>query len=171
MSLAQDRCTQTCPRRDKQLIVIKKDGVRRPLFRYCANRNVDQVQSSKRGGRLASLPFPSCTLASDDPDIGFLWRFHTIHKVPSHQPEVCFFNVPSNLLPLILFLDPPLCRLACRLSAPQDSQSRSAAGPPDPQHQLLTSALRRHSEFHIATCPMDILSILHAVTSKIPSIA
>jgi DNA-binding NarL/FixJ family response regulator len=39
------------------------------------------------------------------------------------------------------------------------------------QAQLLTSALRRHSEFHVATCPMDIISILHAVTSKIPSIA
>src|SRR6202166_5299938 len=115
MSLAQDRCTQTCPRRDKQLMLIRKDGVRRPLCRYCASRNVDQVQSSKRGGRLASLPFPSCTLASDDPGIVFLWRVHTIHKVPSHQPEVCFFNVPGDLLPLILFLDPPPCRLACRL--------------------------------------------------------
>ena len=39
------------------------------------------------------------------------------------------------------------------------------------QAQLLTSALRRHSEFHVATCPMDIISILHAVTSKVPSIA
>jgi DNA-binding NarL/FixJ family response regulator len=39
------------------------------------------------------------------------------------------------------------------------------------QAQLLTTALRRHSEFHVATCPMDILSILHAVTSKLPSIA
>jgi DNA-binding NarL/FixJ family response regulator len=39
------------------------------------------------------------------------------------------------------------------------------------QAQLLTSALRRHSEFHVAACPMDITSILHAVTSRLPSIA
>ena len=33
------------------------------------------------------------------------------------------------------------------------------------QAQLLTSALRRRSEFHISTCPIDIASILHAVAS------
>ena len=39
------------------------------------------------------------------------------------------------------------------------------------QAQLLTSALRRRSEFHITTCQMDALSILQAVTSKLPGIA
>jgi DNA-binding NarL/FixJ family response regulator len=39
------------------------------------------------------------------------------------------------------------------------------------QAQLLTSALRRHPEFHIATCQMDTLSILQAVTSECPRIA
>jgi len=39
------------------------------------------------------------------------------------------------------------------------------------QAQLLTSALRRHPEFHIATCQMDTLSILQAVTSERPRIA
>ncbi len=39
------------------------------------------------------------------------------------------------------------------------------------QAQLLTSALRRRSEFHITTCPMDPISILQSVTSKRPSIA
>jgi DNA-binding NarL/FixJ family response regulator len=39
------------------------------------------------------------------------------------------------------------------------------------QAQLLTSALRRHAEFHITTCQMDTISILQAVTSKLPSIA
>jgi hypothetical protein len=33
------------------------------------------------------------------------------------------------------------------------------------QAQLLTSALRRRSEFHISTCQVDIASILQAVTS------
>jgi DNA-binding NarL/FixJ family response regulator len=33
------------------------------------------------------------------------------------------------------------------------------------QAQLLTSALRRRSEFRIATCPIDIASILHAVAA------
>jgi len=33
------------------------------------------------------------------------------------------------------------------------------------QAQLLTSALRRRSEFHISTCPIDIASILHAVAA------
>jgi DNA-binding NarL/FixJ family response regulator len=33
------------------------------------------------------------------------------------------------------------------------------------QAQLLTSALRRRSEFHISTCPIDIASILHAVAN------
>jgi len=39
------------------------------------------------------------------------------------------------------------------------------------QSQLLTSALRRHPEFHIATCPMDTLSIFQAITLKPPRIA
>jgi DNA-binding NarL/FixJ family response regulator len=39
------------------------------------------------------------------------------------------------------------------------------------QAQLLTSALRRHSEFHTTTCPMDSASILHAVALKNPRIA
>jgi DNA-binding NarL/FixJ family response regulator len=34
------------------------------------------------------------------------------------------------------------------------------------QAQLLTSALRRRSEFHISTCQVDMASILHAVTSS-----
>ena len=34
------------------------------------------------------------------------------------------------------------------------------------QAQLLTSALRRRSEFRIATCQVDIASILQAVTSS-----
>jgi PleD family two-component response regulator len=33
------------------------------------------------------------------------------------------------------------------------------------QAQLLTSALRRRSEFRISTCPVDIASILQAVAS------
>ena len=33
------------------------------------------------------------------------------------------------------------------------------------QSQLLSSALRRRSEFHISTCAIDIGSILQAVTS------
>jgi DNA-binding NarL/FixJ family response regulator len=39
------------------------------------------------------------------------------------------------------------------------------------QAQLLTSALRRHSEFHIATCDVDTASILQAVTIKLPRVA
>lgn len=39
------------------------------------------------------------------------------------------------------------------------------------QAQLLTSALRRHSEFHIITCQMNPISILQAVSSKLPRIA
>ncbi|MGD1079865.1 MAG: response regulator transcription factor [Candidatus Sulfotelmatobacter sp.] len=39
------------------------------------------------------------------------------------------------------------------------------------QAQLLTSALRRHSEFHITNCQMDTISILQAVSSKLPRIA
>jgi DNA-binding NarL/FixJ family response regulator len=39
------------------------------------------------------------------------------------------------------------------------------------QAQLLTSALRRHSEFHITTCELDTVSILQAVTAKPPRIA
>jgi DNA-binding NarL/FixJ family response regulator len=39
------------------------------------------------------------------------------------------------------------------------------------QAQLLTSALRRHPEFHITTCHMDTISILQAVTSELPQIA
>src|SRR5579863_9250060 len=36
------------------------------------------------------------------------------------------------------------------------------------QSQLLISALRRHPEFHIAACPMEVSSILQAVASKPP---
>lgn len=39
------------------------------------------------------------------------------------------------------------------------------------QAQLLTNALRRHSEFHITTCSMDAVSILQAVSTKHPRIA
>ena len=39
------------------------------------------------------------------------------------------------------------------------------------QAQLLTSALRRHSEFHITHCQMDSMSILQSVSSKPPRIA
>ena len=39
------------------------------------------------------------------------------------------------------------------------------------QAQLLTSALRRHSEFHITHCQMDSMCILQAVSSKPPRIA
>ncbi len=39
------------------------------------------------------------------------------------------------------------------------------------QAQLLTSALRRRSEFHITHCQMDTISILQAVSSKRPRIA
>jgi DNA-binding NarL/FixJ family response regulator len=39
------------------------------------------------------------------------------------------------------------------------------------QAQLLASALRRHSEFHIITCQMNTVSILQSVTSKLPRIA
>jgi DNA-binding NarL/FixJ family response regulator len=39
------------------------------------------------------------------------------------------------------------------------------------QSQLLTSALRRHSEFHITPCYMDTVSIFQAVAAKPPGIA
>src|ERR1700687_465944 len=99
-----------------QAVDCNKKGRRSPSSVQILRAIVTWIKySPRREGRLAGLPFPSCTLASDDPGIAFLWRFHTIQKVPSHQPEVCFFNVPGNLLPLILFLDPPPCRPACRL--------------------------------------------------------
>ena len=39
------------------------------------------------------------------------------------------------------------------------------------QAQLLTGALRRHPEFQVATCRMDTISILQAVTSGSPKVA
>lgn len=39
------------------------------------------------------------------------------------------------------------------------------------QAQLLTSALRRRPEFRIATCAMDTVAILQAVTSRLPRVA
>ena len=39
------------------------------------------------------------------------------------------------------------------------------------QAQLLTSALRRRPEFRITICQMDTVSILQAVTSKLPNVA
>jgi len=39
------------------------------------------------------------------------------------------------------------------------------------QAQLLASALRRHPEFRVASCQMDTVSILQAVTSRMPRIA
>jgi len=39
------------------------------------------------------------------------------------------------------------------------------------QAQLLTRALRRHAEFHIATCRMDTVSILEAITATAPRVA
>jgi DNA-binding NarL/FixJ family response regulator len=39
------------------------------------------------------------------------------------------------------------------------------------QAQLLSSALRRHSEFHITICPADSIAILRAVTIEPPRVA
>jgi DNA-binding NarL/FixJ family response regulator len=39
------------------------------------------------------------------------------------------------------------------------------------QAQLLTSALRRHSEFHITHCAMNSVALLHAVALKHPRVA
>jgi len=39
------------------------------------------------------------------------------------------------------------------------------------QAQLLASALRRRPEFHVAICQMDTISILQAITAKLPGIA
>src|SRR5579863_5580334 len=39
------------------------------------------------------------------------------------------------------------------------------------QAQLLTTALRRHTEFRIATCTVDTVAILRAVTEKLPRVA
>ena len=39
------------------------------------------------------------------------------------------------------------------------------------QAQLLTRALRRRSEFHITTCPLDTVAILQAVASNPPRVA
>jgi DNA-binding NarL/FixJ family response regulator len=39
------------------------------------------------------------------------------------------------------------------------------------QSQLLTGALRRHPEFQIKTCSMDVLSIRQSVNSKFPRVA
>lgn len=39
------------------------------------------------------------------------------------------------------------------------------------QAQLLTTALRRHSEFHITTCAMETASILQAISTQLPGIA
>jgi hypothetical protein len=36
------------------------------------------------------------------------------------------------------------------------------------QAQLLTSALRRRSEFHVATCLLDTVSILQAISAERP---
>jgi len=38
------------------------------------------------------------------------------------------------------------------------------------QAQLLTGALRRRSEFQVTTCQMDTISILQAVTAKLPRV-
>ena len=39
------------------------------------------------------------------------------------------------------------------------------------QSQLLASALRRHPDFQITTCPMDMISIIQAVNSSLPRVA
>jgi DNA-binding NarL/FixJ family response regulator len=39
------------------------------------------------------------------------------------------------------------------------------------QSQLLTSALRRHAEFHVNACEMNYASILHAASANLPRVA
>jgi DNA-binding NarL/FixJ family response regulator len=39
------------------------------------------------------------------------------------------------------------------------------------QAQLLTSALRRHAEFHVSTCPMNPAALLQAVAARMPRVA
>jgi len=57
------------------------------------------------------------------------------------------------------------------LAASSDSIGVLIADSNRMQSQLLTSALRRHGEFHVATCAMDPFSILQAAAAQLPRVA
>lgn len=57
------------------------------------------------------------------------------------------------------------------LVAPSESLSVLIADSNRMQVQLLSSALRRHPEFHLVTCQMDTESILQSVAGKAPRVA
>jgi len=57
------------------------------------------------------------------------------------------------------------------LAASSDSIGVLIADSNRMQSQLLTSALRRHGEFHVATCAMDLFSILQAAAAQLPRVA
>jgi len=58
-----------------------------------------------------------------------------------------------------------------RLAATSESIGVLIADSNRMQVQLLTSALRRHSEFRVATCDMDSFSILQASATHLPRVA
>ncbi len=57
------------------------------------------------------------------------------------------------------------------LAATSDSIGVLIADSNRMQAQLLTSALRRHAEFHVTTCAMDAFSILQAAATNLPRVA
>ena len=62
-------------------------------------------------------------------------------------------------------------RFVMSLAATSEAMNVLIADSNRMQAQLLTGALRRHPEFHISACPMNTVSILHAVSSKLPRVA
>src|SRR5580704_1073006 len=63
------------------------------------------------------------------------------------------------------------CLTSLQSAAASDAMGVLIADSNRMQAQLLASALRRRPEFHITTCPMDTISILEAITAKLPQIA
>jgi len=57
------------------------------------------------------------------------------------------------------------------LAATSDSIGVLVADSNRMRSQLLTSALRRHPEFHVTTCAMDAFSILQSASIKLPRVA
>jgi two-component system, NarL family, response regulator DegU len=80
-------------------------------------------------------------------------------------------SAPYNRRIVSLFVLRDLLFMIAPSAATSDAMGVLIADSNRMQAQLLTSALRRHSEFYITRCQMDTISILQAVSLKPPRIA
>jgi DNA-binding NarL/FixJ family response regulator len=124
---------------------------------------------------IAKIPARSCTAVFTSISPSLATKPFLPNLKSCTDFSVCFLvDNPSDSVksphPLPLSVSREKQRMS-RSVATSDSIGVLVADSNRMQAQLLTSALRRHAEFHIDTCMVDTGSILQAVNAKFPRVA